>query len=275
MPTADVNGTTIYYEVDGLGPPVLVLNGAGFDSVLYRATLAPLAHHRSLVTFDHRGTGRSGRPDMQSLTVEQLADDAQALAQELELGPTTVLGHSFGGFVAQELALRHPGRVRNLVLVGTSPGLPGADEPAGAQDPPLPPELADLLSTPAADDRAAATKVEAIVRYYLHRVDPAHLAPLLATTTYAAAATNRLLSLRSGWSAVDRLGQVAAPALVVVGRHDVLTPPAQAERLASHLLGAELKVLESSGHLPWVDEPDRFAHLVGDWLDQHLAPSPA
>ena len=138
VPTTDINETTIWYESVGAGPPCLVLHGGlGVDHTLYRATLTPLEHRLHLIYLDHRGNGRSGRPPLDTITIEQLADDAAALTRHLGHERVVVMGHSFGGFVAQELALRHPQAVSALVLVDTTPGQLGVTEnPDDDQGPP-------------------------------------------------------------------------------------------------------------------------------------------
>ena len=80
----------------------------GLDHTYLRPALDPLADRLQLVYYDHRGNGRSGRPRMDTLTMEQLADDANALARRLGFDRLLVFGASYGGFVAQELAVRHP-----------------------------------------------------------------------------------------------------------------------------------------------------------------------
>jgi proline iminopeptidase len=106
-----------------------------------------LAERLTLLYLDHRGNGRSGRPPLDTITMEQLADDAATLAGHLDLDHVMVIGHSYGGFVAQELALRHPELVSALMLVDTTPGQRGVTEdPDADQGPPPPPELAEAMS---------------------------------------------------------------------------------------------------------------------------------
>ena len=122
MPSAPVNGTELFFEVDGDGPPCVVLHGGlGVDHTMYRRTLGALAAPMRLIHFDHRCNGRSGRPLLPTLTMEQLADDAVGLADHLGLHRFCVFGHSYGGFVAQEVAIRHPDRIAALVSFPPDP----------------------------------------------------------------------------------------------------------------------------------------------------------
>jgi proline iminopeptidase len=219
------------------------------------------------VYFDQRGNGRSGRPPIDTVTIEQLADDAAALAGHLGLHEVVVLGHSYGGFVAQELALRHPALVSGLVLASTTPGQLGATENTDDdQGPPPPPEMVEAMSVfPSTTEELAAGMVD-LMRFYVHRFDPAGLGPLFEGTIFDLDAMVRGFEVLSTWSSVDRLHDITARTLVVGGRHDVVTSWPQAQRIASRIPGAELSVFEESGHMPWLDEPDRFDAVLRDWL---------
>ncbi len=270
MPIAELNGTTLWYDCDGAGPPCLVLHGGlGLDHTLYRATLAPLGERLTLVYLDHRGNGRSGRPTIETVTMEQLADDAGALAAHLGHEQVVVVGHSYGGFIAQELALRHPDLVSALVLVDTTPGQLGTTESRDDdQGPPPPPELVEALATVPSTDEEFAAGMGRLLPYYLHRRDPAEVEPLFASTIFDVAAMIRGFVVLDGWSAVDRLSTIDAPTLVLVGRHDVFTSWPQSKRIASRIPGAEMVVFENSGHMPWLDEPEQFFATLAGWLDR-------
>lgn len=272
MATAELNGTSIWYEQEGTGPPCLVLHGGlGVDHTLYQSSITPLAERLRLVYLDHRGNGRSGRPPTDTITMEQLADDAAALARHLGLEHVVVLGHSYGGFVAQELALRHPQLVSALILIDTTPGQLGATErPDDDQGPPPAPELVEAMSVIPSTDDELAVGMRDLFRFYLRRLDPAEIEPVLAATIFDVQAMIRGFEVLAGWSAVDRLHAIAAPTLVLAGRHDVFTSWPQSVRIASRISGAEMVVFEDSGHMPWLDEPDRFFEVVGEWLDRTL-----
>ncbi|MGH8991253.1 MAG: alpha/beta fold hydrolase [Acidimicrobiia bacterium] len=276
MAVARVNDTELFYEVDGGGGgrvACLVLHGGlGFDHQVYRRTLMPLADRLEVVWFDQRHNGRSGRPGLETVTMEQLADDAAALAGGLGHRRFLVFGHSYGGFVAQELAIRHPERVAGVILVSTTPGQLGAGEPEDDdQGPPPPPGLVEALSKLPTTDAELADGVQGLLPFYLHRLEADDVAPLLDGTHYDVEAMIRGFEVLATWSAVDRLPGVTCPVLLVAGRHDVLTSFPQSHRIARHLPAAEVVVVEETGHFPWIEAPDVFFATVDRWLDQREA----
>jgi proline iminopeptidase len=267
---ANVNGVQLFYEEVGAGPSTLVMHGGlGLDHTSYRG-LDPLATCLRLVYYDHRGNGRSSRPDEAELTMEDWADDGAALARHVARSdPVVVIGHSFGGFIAQEMAIRHPEAVRALILVTTTPGQLGDGEPPAHEGPPIPNEFAELLrAMPATDDELAAGMAR-LAPAYLHQAPVEALTSLMAETVFSAAAMRRGFEELTSWSAVDRLHEVDAPTLVIAGRHDALTSWPQADRIAAHMPHAEVVVFEQSGHFPWIEEPDGFFDTIKSWLRAH------
>lgn len=263
--TARVSG--LHVEVVGDGPPLLVAHGGpGANHTLYR-TLDPLADVHRLVFWDHRGHGRSAALPERQVEIEDFADDVVAVADGLGIDRFALFGHSFGGWVAQEVALRHPGRVEALVLAGTTPGQLGATEsPDDDQGPPPPDEVSRLMTTMPATDEEAQAVYRALGPHFARTADPAFLEQALGDRPPSAATMARVFDALSRWSAVDRLHQIGCRTLVVGGRHDVFCSPQQHERIARRIPGAELAVFERSGHFPWLEERDAFFVRVAGWL---------
>jgi pimeloyl-ACP methyl ester carboxylesterase len=199
--------------------------------------------------------------------MDQLADDAAALLDELGAGPAIVFAHSYGGFVAQELVLRHPEAVRALVLVDTTAGQLGETEsPDDEQGPPLPPEAAALMSTLPATDAELEALSPKMLPFYLHSTPIEQVLPLMRGTLYSASAMARGFEVLAGWSSIERLPRVAVPTLLLWGRHDLVTSFPQARRIANRIPGCEVVVLDKSGHMPWIEEPGQFFPALEDWL---------
>ena len=271
MPAAAVGGISLHYEVLGAGPTCLVIPGwPGADHTYLRRGLDRLARRLRLVYYDHRCHGRSGCPSPDGITVEQLADDAGGLAAALGEESVVVLGHFHGASVAQELALRHPARVRGLILVGATAGELGSDESLvdDLDTPPTPVEVDVLQRVPPATDDELAVTLGALAPYFFAERADQDPQAVFAGSTFRARAAIRWMQALGWWSAVDRLPQLEAPALLVVGRHDVFCPPAQSERVRRRLPRSELVVLDGGGHLPWVEEGETFAAAVEAWLDR-------
>lgn len=271
MPTVDLSGTRLHYEVDGTGPPLLVLHGGlGLDHQIYRRTLAPLAEHFQLIFPDQRGNGRSTTEDLGSITMPQLADDALALTDHLGLDRFSAFGHSYGGFVAQELALRHGDRLDALVLVDTTPGQLGeGEDETEEQGPEPPPEVVAMMSTIPETDEEMAAGMAGLFPAYFHSPELLDLESLAEGTVFRAATMVRGFEVLSSWSSVDRLAGLDVPALVLAGRHDVFTSYPQAHRIGSRVPGSTVVVFDHSGHFPWIEEPDRFWTTLRTWYARH------
>ena len=117
MPVEHINGISLYYELHGDGAPLLLVHGYTGDITDWRFQVAEFSRTHRVLVFDHRGHGRSDAPaDRASYTIEQMADDVEAMADRVGFARFHLLGHSMGGAVVQEVALRSPERLLSLTL---------------------------------------------------------------------------------------------------------------------------------------------------------------
>jgi pimeloyl-ACP methyl ester carboxylesterase len=121
MPHRQVNGVNLYYEEHGTGAPILLIHGTSSSALVWGSAVEPLARLGRVIVYDRRGCTRSQRPEPYLTTsVPEHADDAAALLQALDATPAIVIGRSYGGQIATDMALRYPDRVRALVLLEPS-----------------------------------------------------------------------------------------------------------------------------------------------------------
>jgi 3-oxoadipate enol-lactonase len=262
MPFARVRDIDVYYEIHGSGPPVLFISGTG--AALRMNPLrseGPLEQHHQVLMFDQRGLGESGKPD-HPYTMADYADDAAGLLDVLGWPRCHVVGVSFGGMVAQHLALRHPDRVDRLVLACTSPGGAGGSSYDLLALEGLPPERRGAVWMPLLDTRndpstdpptfapGLAPLMGALSRYGERGDDPV-----------AAMGARRQLEARADHDVWDQLPTVTAPTLVIAGRFDGQAPPENSERMAARIPGAQLALCDG-GHLFMMQDPTAWPTIL-------------
>ena len=247
MPRERVGDIDIYYERQGEGPPLLFISGTGSDLRNKPNVFdGPFAKAFDLLAYDQRGLGRTSKPDA-PYSMAGYADDAAALMDHVGWDSALVLGVSFGGMVAQELVLRHPHKVRRLVLACTSPGGAG-----GASFPFHEIGQMDRLTRakhliPISDTRCDAAWAQANPAAYDQWVALSAADPFADEPDHAMGA-RRQLEARALHDTWDRLADIACPVLIAAGRYDGVALPETQHRLAARIPGAALKFFEG-GHM--------------------------
>ncbi len=264
MPAIHVDGVELHYTSTGSGRETVVLShGLLLSSEMFREQVRHLSDRYRVVTYDHRGQGRSevtaGGYDM-----DGLARDAAALVEALGIAPCHFAGVSMGGFVGMRLAARRPDLLRSCILIetGAEPETPEnvsrygwmnlAVRLVGAR--PLVPRIAAILfgrSFLSDPDRAV------LRREWMHRLGS------LRRSIHRA--VNGVVT-REG--VVPELGKIAVPTLVVVGDEDVATPPEMAERLARAIPGARKVVIPRAGHSSPIENPEAVNAALDAFLGE-------
>jgi len=268
---ASVAGARLAYYTRGKGTPLLLnMGSASTMSEWDPALLDRLAAHHRLIIYDYRGIGRSSPTPRRGLTIQRLADDAAGLLDRLKIERADVLGWSLGGFVAQQLAIRHPGKVGHLVLAGTNPGGSAARlGPEWAQRVDSDPHATDeeQLSTNFPRTPAGRSAARAFLRR-LERAADAGTIPDdfdVPRNGYLAQLGAEDRWLRSDAN-LDALARLRVPTLVADGTQDVLTPPANSRTIARRVPGARLSLYPRAGHAFLFQDRARFSAELDRFL---------
>ncbi len=268
MPCTDAPGFRMEYKTHGRGAPLLLINGLGSDRSEWLHQLPAFSRRFRVITFDNRGAGGSDTPPG-PYTTAQMADDAAALLGHLGVERAHVLGVSLGGMVAQELALRHPDRVRRLVLACTAPGGEGSLRPA--------PEVLKLfVLSPGTDLEEGIRRVVPLLYSERYRRDcPREIEEFVRrrlAMPVSAQSNAWQLAAAMSHAAWDRLGAIGIPTLVITGDGDMVVPPENSRRIAHRIPGAKLVVLPEAPHRLFAENAEAFNREVLSFL---LAEMPA
>jgi len=242
----------IAFEREGAGPPLLLMHGAEASRAMFAALTPHLAPHFTVIAYDQRDCGDTEGPEAAS-TLADLAHDAHQLVEALGLGPAHVFGSSFGGRVAQALALRHPRSVSRLVLGSTWP-LPDRYEAMQPDAPRLAALRQQLPGT--AEELATWFFPEAFLaqRPELRQVF-ANARPTTARSARRAATVQTTLDADAA--------AITAPTLLVAGELDRVVPPGVTLSMARRIPGARAVLLPGVGHATALQAPEPLAaHIV-------------
>ena len=262
MPFAAVRDIQMYYEIRGAGPRLLYISGTGGD--LRRSPNAfdsPLTEHFEVLAYDQRGLGQTDKPDV-AYTMADYAADADELLHAVGWDECLVMGISFGGMVAQEVALRYPNRVTRLVLGCTSSGGQGGASYPLHELAQLSPqdwarrvvELSDLrrdAAWQAANGQEFRTLIDEMLAIRAGS----------ATEPSAAVGARRQIEARQKHDTYSRLPQLGMPVLICGGRYDGVAPVANQEALRRQITTARLALFEG-GHLFFTQDPRAFEDIT-------------
>jgi len=281
MTTISLQGVSLFVKVIGHGYPLVLMHGGpGLDHTSLLA-LRPCADQFTLIFYDHRCNGRSEGAEVSSMTWENLTADADALRQTLGFDKWAVLGHSFGGMVALEYALRYPQCLSHLLLMDTCGDARWVQHNA--------PEILEKRGY-------SAAAVQAYRRYFNGQLTPKELFPASIKFARAFNYNSNLWAmarevvmgprlkmrpeatifgfsqLLPGWTVMDRLSEIKVPTLVLAGRDDFQFPPEHQVALAGGIPNAQVEIIERAGHEAPTERPAEVIRAVRDFMKESTLP---
>jgi 3-oxoadipate enol-lactonase len=269
MAIAEVNGQRLYYEVHGDGEPLLCVSGLTTDTLVWIPQVQAFAAAHRTVIFDNRDAGQSSMADG-GYEIADLARDALALADHLDLDTFHLLGVSMGGAIAQEIALQAPDRIRTLTLAVTFP--------AGSA---YARRLAEVWSSRVAQVSREQHVDELMLLnhsegFYDHpeMVEFIRTAMLNNPRPQPPEAFARQIAASGRHDAGSRLGSLTMPTHVIGGEHDILVPVWKSKEIASLIPGAKLTILPGAPHGLSIERADEFNAAVLEFI-REAAPTPA
>jgi proline iminopeptidase len=287
----DANGVMIYYVAVGRGEPLMIVHGGpGASHDYFFPYLLPLARHNRLIFIDERGSGRSEKlEDPAGYTVENMVGDVEAVRQALNLGKISLLGHSYGGVLAQAYALKYQKNLTHLILASTFSSAAALNQVFVHIKEKMPPELRDRINRMEAEglfghgldyqknrytnEYEVAAWGEGYFPYlYQNRPDP----------NYDPVAGGNISwdLYREMWGShgeyvvdgnlksveyTERLASIKVPTLILVGDHDECDP-SLSEAMRAKIVGSKMVVLPKAGHMTFVDQPKMFVEAVHDFV---------
>ena len=260
MPYITINNCKYYYEVTGKGSDTIVLShGLLWSGKMFQKQVKYFSQRYKVITYDHRGQGRS-EVTKEGYTMEQLYADAVDLLVQLDSGPVHFGGLSMGGFIAMRLAARRPDLIKSLILMETT-----------AQDEPNKIKYNLLNNIVRTFGVKIVTKPVMKIMFGQNFLNDISRKEERKYWTHELQ-NNKKTIVNAVQGVIDRKGvegelqNIKCPTLILVGTQDVATTPDKAEFIHQHIKGSELYYIEGGGHSSSIEEPEQYNRVIDKFL---------
>lgn len=259
MPRVKINSISLYYEIDGAGSTIIFINGLTMDTNAWLLQVPTFSKRHKVIRYDCRGQGQSDKPEIE-YSQEMHADDLINLMDKLDIHKAHLVGLSNGGMIAQHFAIKYPDRIGALALVDTCSYIDTlldtivrvwikATEIGGS-------ELRYDATIPFIFSENFIKKNQAnISAMKQHSIE---INPPKAVINLANACLKHNIT--------DRLSEIKAPTLIIVGEEDILIPPKYSKLLNEKIFGSKLVIMKKCGHVTTLEKPEEFNNIVLEFL---------
>jgi len=255
---------SLYYEIHGKGEPLLLIAGLDSDNSSWAGVCEKLAKYFRVIVFDNRGSGRSDTPD-RKYSIREMADDAVSLLDHLKIKKCHIIGHSMGGYIAQEIAIRYPERLGKLVLEATA-------SVSSRRNNALLKDFFKIFEK----YRNAETLIRQWV-YWLFSPKTFERKNYIAEFIKKASTYRYLQSPKgfkiqidaiASFNASAKIKNIKAKTLVISGSDDILIYPEESTELVKRIKGSVFEKIKDTGHCVHVENPGAFTFKVMQFLKQ-------
>jgi proline-specific peptidase len=283
MTIMSIRGISLFVQVIGNGYPMVLMHGGPGSDHITMSPFQACADRFTLIFYDHRCNGRSEGAELSSMTWDNLTADAEALRQALGFDQWAVLGHSFGGMVALEYALRYPQSLSHLLLLDTCgdtwwvrQNAPEILAKRGFR--PATVETARRFYTGQLEPDEYLASMLKLARAFYYRLSPLVLARDMAMGLRIKSQPNAFIfagrHLLKGWTVMDRLGEIQVPTLVLAGRDDFQFPPEHQAELSAGIPNARLEIIERAGHNAPTERSAEVIEAVRNFMSSTQSSNP-
>ena len=263
MPIAKLKDISIYYEVYGKGVPLLLIGGLGSDSASWFAVVNDFSKYFQTIVFDNRGCGRSDSPN-EAYSVSSMAEDTIKLLDFLKINKTHIIGHSMGGYIAQELAIKYPERVDKLILASSAP---------------ISSKRNNIFFKDIYNQIEREGRCEHLIRRWTFWLftpklfEDSKFMDMFITNSMKYPYSQKPEGFKNQVEAIisfdarDKIKNIKAKTLILEGKYDILITPEEAEILAQSIRGSTYQLLDGVAHCIQIENPKLFTDTALRFLN--------